>query len=67
MRPERYDLNQRRGVSVIPMEVSLSMRMLCEMVSKAALRSRRMRMVNSPESAAMRRSLVIFTSAVSVL
>ena len=67
MRPERYDLNQCRGVSVIPMEASLSRRMLCEMVSKAALRSRRMRMVRCPESAAMRRSLVILTRAVSVL
>ena len=37
------------------------------MVSKAALRSRRMRMVSSPESDAMRRSLVILMSAVSVL
>ena len=43
------------------------MRMVWEMVSKAALRSRRMRIVKSPESAAMRRSLVILTRAVSVL
>jgi len=38
-----------------------------EMVMKAALRSRRMRMDNSPESAAMRRSFVILMRAVSVL
>jgi len=38
------------------------------MVSKAALRPRRTRTVSKPESAAMRRSLVIFyISAVSVL
>ena len=49
------------------MEASLSRRMLYEMVSKAALRSRRMRIVRCPESAAMRRSLVILTRAVSVL
>ena len=37
------------------------------MVSKAALRSRRMRIVSEPESAAMRRSLEIFMRADSVL
>lgn len=37
------------------------------MVSKAAVRSRRMRMVREPESAERRMSLVIFNSAVSVL
>ena len=43
-------------------------RMGCEMVSNAALRSRRMRMEMEPESAAMRRSLEIFLMrAVSVL
>ena len=42
------------------------MRMVWEMVSKAALRSSRMRMVNWPESAASIRSLVIFRRAVSV-
>ena len=31
-----------RGVSVMPIEANLSRRMECEMVSKAALRSRRM-------------------------
>ena len=40
------------------------MRMVWEMLSKAALRSRRIRIVSSPASAAMRRSLVILTSAV---
>lgn len=43
------------------------MREVCEMVSKAAVRSRRMRMESKPVSEAMRRSLVIFRSAVSVL
>ena len=37
------------------------------MVSKAALRLRRMRMEIKPESAAMRRLLVILMTAVSVL
>jgi len=54
-------------VSVMPIEANLSRRMECEMVSKAALRSRRMRMDNSPESAAIRRSFVILRRAVSVL
>ena len=49
------------------MEESLLRRMGCEMVSKAALRSRRMRMEIEPESAAMRRSLEILMRAVSVL
>ena len=55
VRPERYDLNQSRGVSEIPIDANLSRRVVWEMVSKAALRSRRMRMDNSPESAAIRR------------
>ena len=41
--------------------------MECLMVSKAALRSRRMRMVRRPESAASRMSLVILRRAVLVL
>ena len=46
---------------------SLLGRMEGEILSKAALRSRRMRMVSKPESAAMRRSLVVLIRAVSVL
>ena len=38
-----------------------------EMMSKAAVRSRRMRMVSNPESAARRRSLVVLTKAISAL
>lgn len=38
-----------------------------EIVSKVAIRSRRMRIVMSPESAANKRSFVIFPRAVSVL
>lgn len=34
--------------------------MVCKIMSKAALRSRRMRMVRSPVDAAIGRSLVIF-------
>ena len=43
------------------------MRMEWQMVSKAALRSRRMRMERWPESADRRMSLVTFVRAVSVL
>ena len=49
------------------MEDNLLRRMVCEIVSKAALRSRRMRMEIKQESAAIRRSLVIFRRAVTVL
>lgn len=49
------------------MEASRSRRVEWEMVSKAALRSRRMRIDKSPESAAIRRSFVILRRAVSVL
>ena len=67
MRPERYEWNQARGVPDMPMEASRSRRVEWEMVSNAALRSRRMRMDNCPESAASRRSFVILMRAVSVL
>ena len=67
VRSERYEWNHCRGVPDIPMEVSRSRRMECEMVSKAALRSRRMSIDNCPESAAIKRSYVILMSAVSVL
>ena len=43
------------------------MRMEWLMVSKAVLRSRRMRMVRRPKSAERSRSFVIFSRAVSVL
>jgi len=49
------------------MEESLSRRIECEMVSKAALRSSRRRIVSEPESAERRRSLVILRRAVLVL
>lgn len=42
-------------------------RMEWETVSKAAERSRRIKMLTWPESAAMRRSFVILMRAVSVL
>ncbi len=67
VRPERYDLNQDRGVPVIPIETNLSRSISCETVSKAAVKSRRTSLVKSPESAANSRSLVILTRAVSVL
>ena len=42
---------------MIPMSARRLISSLCEMVSKAAVRSRRIRIVSSPESAARRRSL----------
>ncbi len=60
----RYKVNQQSAVPVIPMPARSS---VWETASNAALRSRRMRMVSSLESAARRRSLVILTRAVSVL
>lgn len=44
--------NQSRGIPVIPMEINLSDKILCEMVSKAALKSR------SPVFVAINKSLV---------
>lgn len=67
MRSDRYDENQDRAVLLMPIESKRLRRMLWEIVSKAAVRSRRMSIVSSPESAAIRRSLVTLTSAVSVL
>lgn len=58
MRPDRYDLGQDRAVPAIPIEANLSRRISGETVSKAALKSRRTSMVESPESAANSRSLV---------
>ena len=61
-------MNQERAVPVIPREYwRREMRIEWLMVSKAALRSRRMRMVRRPESAERGRSFVIFSRAVSVL
>ena len=51
----------------MPMDASLLRSMVWEMVSKAAVRSNRMRMVRRPESAAMRSASVILMRAVSVL
>lgn len=70
---ELHELNVAREIGVervrgcVPMEESLQRRMVGEMVSKAVLRSRRMRMETKFESAAMRRSLIIFMRAVSEL
>ena len=61
-------MNQERAVPVMPREYwRRERRMEWLMVSKAALRSRRMRIVRRPESAERSRSLVIFSRAVSVL
>lgn len=51
--PERHAMNQYRGVPVMPMGDNLSTRILLEIVSKAALKSRRTRMDDSLESATM--------------
>ena len=65
---ERYDLNQESAVPVIPREDSRRVRrMEWLMVSKAALRSRRMRMLREPVSEERRRSFVTLRRAVSVL
>lgn len=55
------------GVVVMPREESLLRRIERDVVSKAAFRSRKMRMVISLASAVRRRSLVTFRRAVSVL
>ena len=60
-RSVRYDVNQETAAPVIQMPARRSRSSGSETVSNAALRSRRMRMVSSPESAARRRSLVILT------
>ena len=55
-------MNQERAVPVIPREYwRREMRMEWLMVSQAALRSRRMRMVRRPESAERSRSLYQLT------
>ena len=65
---ERYELNQESAEPVMPMDDCRRLRsMVWLMVSKAALRSRRRRMVSEPESDASRRSLVTLRRAVSVL
>ena len=64
----RYDLNQERAVPVMLRDDSRrERRMVWLMVSKAAVRSRRRRMLRWPESEERRRSLVTLRRAVSVL
>ena len=64
----RYEVNQFRAESEMPMvECRRWRRMLWSMVSKAAVRSRRIRSDVEPASAVIRRSLVTLTRAVSVL
>ena len=66
--PEGPEVNQERAVPVMPRECwRRERRMGWLMVSKAALRSRRMRMVRKPESTERSMSFVIFSRAVSVL
>ena len=65
---DRYELNQESAEPVSPRWVERRLRSMgWEMVSKAAERSNRTRILMRPTSAAMRRSFVIFNSAVSVL
>ena len=64
----RYDWNQERAVSVIPrVDLRREISMEWWMVSNAALRSRRMRILSEPVSADRRRSFVTLRRAVSVL
>lgn len=60
-------MNQQRAVLVMPIDSNRLRRMEWLTVSKAALRSRRRRMVREPESEERSRSLVTLRSAVSVL
>ena len=60
MKPVKGAVSDANGLSLLR-------RMVCEMVSNTALRSRRMRMESKPESAAVRRSMVISMRVVSVL
>ena len=65
---ERYDDIQERAVPVKPRDDwRRVMRMEWDMVSKAALRSRRMRIERRPLSADLIMSFVTFMRAVSVL
>ena len=65
---ERLEINKMRAVPVLPSEDwRREMRMEWLIVSKAALRSRRMRMEREPESTKRRMSFVTFKRAVSVL
>lgn len=57
---QRHEVNRASAVQLMPIDANLWRRMQWEKVSKVAVRSRRMRMVMSPESAA-RRSLVIIS------
>ena len=68
VRSDRYDLNQFSAVLLRPIvEWRRSSKMLWSTVSKAAVRSRRMRREGEPASAAIKRSFVTLTRAVSVL
>ena len=65
---ERSELNQERAVSEMPKVCwSLVRRIVWSMVSKAAERSRSVRRETLPESVARRRSLRMWSKAVSVL
>ena len=65
VRSERYEWKKEKAESVRPRSSDRRVRrILWEIVSKAAERSRRS-VVMKPESAAMRRSLVILIRAVS--
>ncbi len=65
---DNYDENQFKTEPETPTHLfNLCMRIKWSVVSKAAVRSRSKRMEQLPESEARRRSLVIFSNAVSVL
>lgn len=64
---DRYKWNNWRGMPETPVAARRSERMVWDIVSKVALRSRCIRMARRPESAARRRSFVIWLRAISVL
>ena len=67
-RSVRYDVSQVRASSVMwTRDFRRESRMEWLIVSKAAVRSRRMRIESRPESEERRRSLVTLRRAVSVL
>jgi len=68
LRPFRYDLNQSKATSFTPSIFSMrSNKMLCLIRSKAALRSRKIKITAFPSSISQRTSFWILRRVISVL